>query len=107
MNLLILSHMFPNRFAQHFGVFVSEQVKALGELGINITVISPIPYSPKILWLSSKWRNYRKIPTVENLDNKKIFQPRYLSFPKRIFFEKSGFFYYLGVKKLVKDLVKN
>lgn len=105
MNVLVLSHMFPNKSAPSFGVFVLEQVRALDKLKINIEVISPTPYSPKILWFNNKWKGYGNIPLAEIIDGKKIFHPRYMIFPMRILFEKSGWNYYLGIRKTLREIL--
>lgn len=105
MNLLVLSHMFPNKYSKSFGVFVLEQVKALKILSVDIHIIAPVPYSPKLLWFKKKWKNYGTTFFKENLDLINVFHPRYLVFPKRIMFERSGWFYYLGMRKTVQLLL--
>ncbi|HEX7455999.1 MAG TPA: glycosyltransferase family 4 protein [Candidatus Nanoarchaeia archaeon] len=107
MKLLVLSHMFPNRHAPFFGVFVCEQLKALDRLGVSARVISPVPFSPRILWFNKKWKNYGDIPLEEDIDGIKVSRPRYLAFPKRIMFEKSGWFYYLGIRKFLREILKD
>ena len=104
MNVLILSHMFPNKFAPSFGVFVLEQVRALDKLKIKTEVISPSPYSPKMLWFNKKWKGYGNLPKVEAIDGKKVFHPRYVAFPRRVLFEKSGWCYYIGIKSSLKEI---
>lgn len=54
--------MFPNSYEINGGIFIYEQVKSLAKLSkYNITVISPIPWSPHMLWFKEKWRKYGQI----------------------------------------------
>lgn len=106
MNLLVMSHMFPNKSAPYYGIFVYEQIKSLLKSGMAVQVVSPVPYSPSVLWFRSKWKDYGTIPFKETLDLVTVFHPRYLAFPKRIMFEKSGWLYYLGMKKVLNDILE-
>ena len=86
MNLLVLSRNYPN-CSSHNGIFVEEQVKALRPLiGDRLTVISPVPWSPRILWFNKKWREYGKIEKERFQDGIKVFYPRFLVVPGRWFF---------------------
>lgn len=52
MNILIISHMYPNSSNAMNGIFVHKQICALKKLygdDIKVKVISPVPYTPYIL----------------------------------------------------------
>ncbi len=107
MKVLILSHMYPNSMSGIYGVFVEQQAKALAEY-CEVKVISPVPWSPfPIRYLKDKWKRYSQIPEKEDRKGIEVFYPRYLTFPKSILFEKAGWFYYLGIKRLVRKIYES
>lgn len=107
MKVLVISHMYPSTFNNVYGIFVHEQVKALINLGIEVMVISPVPWAPfPINIISEKWKRYSLIPEYENRDNVSVWYPRSITFPKALFFEYSGERLYKGIKVLVKNMYK-
>lgn len=105
MKVLVISHMYPSTFNNVFGIFVSEQVKALVKHGVNIKVISPVPLTPfPINRINEKWYRYSKIPKFENRDGISVYYPRYITFPKALFFDSSGERMYRGIKELIQNI---
>ncbi len=105
LNVLVISHMYPRNTNPVKGIFVHEQVKELVKLGCIVKVISAVPWSPFPLnRLSSRWRNYARIPAKAEWEGLEVFYPRYLCFPGAAFFEYSGFFLYWAIRKLVADI---
>jgi len=108
MKILIISHMYPSIFNKAGGIFVHQQVKELQKQGYEVIVISPVPLASfPIKYLSKKWKRYSKIPKKVVLDGIEIYYPRYLTFPKSLFFASSGKRTYIGVKKTVNEIYKN
>ena len=99
MKILVISHMFPNEKDHITGIFVKEPVKELINKGHEVTVIAPVPYAPNI----GKWKKYN-LPLETTLEGIKVYYPRYLFLPKGKLLHLSGFFMYLGIKKLVFSL---
>ena len=105
MKVLVLSHMYPSTFNKVAGVFVHEQVKALVEKGVEIQVISPVPWTPfPINLMSQKWKAYSEIPAESVWDGIKVWHPRYLTFPKACFFASSGQRMHRGIKDVVAKI---
>lgn len=105
MKVLIISHMYPSSFNEISGIFVHEQVKALVAKGVEIQVISPVPWTPfPIKYLSSKWKKYNNIPERTVYEGISIWHPRYLTFPRAWFFASSGQGMYLGIKNIVSKI---
>lgn len=100
--------MFPNKYLPNNGTFVYEQVKALSKLiKGRITVIAPVPWSPRILWFNSKWRQYGEIEKETVMDGIRVYYRRYIVIPGLIFSHLNGLFLYLSVKRLVRRLLRN
>jgi len=84
-SLAVLSHMYPMHGREAYGMFVSEQVRALvAEARISV-VIAPVP---AVLWplrhLSSSWRRYASAErTRTDFGSVWVTLPRYLSFPRK------------------------
>lgn len=103
MKILILSTMYPSSKVYFSGVFVHEQVKALKKEGINLTVVSPVPYASKILTLfSKKWKNYSSISDLEELEGITIYRPKYIALPRGFLKNLWGYPYVYLLKKYFK-----
>jgi teichuronic acid biosynthesis glycosyltransferase TuaC len=107
MRILIVSHMYPSAYNNVYGIFVHEQAKALKDKGVNIKVISPVPWTPfPIDLLTNKWKEISNIPEQQNWEGISVWYPRYLTFPKALFFESSGERMYKGIKSVVTKIYK-
>lgn len=105
MDVLILSHMYPSTYNDVYGIFVHEQVKALIKLGVEVKVISPVPWAPfPVNIMSEKWKKYSMVPKYENRENVSVWYPRYITIPKALFLESSGERMYKGLQYLVKNI---
>jgi hypothetical protein len=79
--------MYPSTANEVSGIFVHEQVKALVEKGVDVRVVSPVPWAPfPINQMTQKWKAYSRIPAQSVWDGIKVSYPRYLAFPKGWFF---------------------
>lgn len=111
MNILVLSHMYPNDFNINSGIFIHKQIKALKSLygeNLNVKVISPIPYAPKLLSLiSNKYKKYYNIPKSIIYEGIEVFYPRIFLLPKNLNFKSSGKTMYYGIKSLVDSIYKD
>lgn len=102
MKVLILSTMYPNSKVYQSGVFVHQQVKELFNLGVDVTVAAPVPYSPKWLpFLNKKRKLFREIPYVENIDGIEVIHSRYLAIPRGIFKQYWAFIYIYQLNRLL------
>ena len=105
MNVLVISHMYPSINNEMSGIFVRHQVEALANKGINVQVVSPVPWVPfPVSYLSSKWKNYSNIPEKTLYRGINIWYPRYLTFPRACFFASSGQRMYRGIEDIVKKI---
>ena len=108
MNVLVLSHMYPNRVNKVLGVFVHLQVKALIKAGCNVRVISPVPLSPfPVRYVSKRWNEYAKIPKSLHYDGVQVYHPRYLEIPRGYGFARTGEWMYNGCKALVREVLRD
>lgn len=108
MKVLILSHMYPVPFNPVYGIFVHKQVKALANAGVDVRVVSPVPWAPWPLnRLSDKWRGYSEVPDRDQIDGITAYYPRYLTYPKAWSFSSSGERMFRGIRGLVLDIRKD
>ncbi len=56
--ILVLSHMYPSAAAPEAGVFIQRHVEALRDAGLQVEVVSPVPWVPWLLTWHSRWRGY-------------------------------------------------
>ncbi len=79
-NLLILSHMFPNRHDPRLGIFVHDQLQALKKY-YHIRVIAPVPWFPPLPGLP-RWQRHRSLDRHAEYQGIPVTYPRRLTFPK-------------------------
>lgn len=106
MNLIVLSRIYPKNYSIYNGVFVQSQVRALKKL-INgdITVISPVPWSPRLLWFNKKWRDYGNTEKERAEEGIKVYYPRYFAIPGNLFSLLQGFFIYCSIRSMVRRII--
>jgi len=108
MKILIISHMYPSTFNEVNGIFVHQQVAELRRQGCEVKVISPVPRTPfPINYISKKWKKYSEIPQKMVWEGIEVYYPRFLSFPKALFFAPSGSRMYKGTKDTVAGIYKD
>ncbi len=107
MNILILSNLYPRPHDPSYGIFIHRQVMGLQRLGHQVTVISPVPWAPKILHFNAKWRSYGLAPDQVNWEGVKIYYPRFLRIPGAWFRALAGLIIYLSTRSIVEHLHKN
>jgi teichuronic acid biosynthesis glycosyltransferase TuaC len=98
MNVLFVSHLYPTpHYERH--LFVHDQARALRELGVDVHVVSPTPYAPRILWSSPRQRRRRQTPRRAVRNGVAAEYPRVLQLPRRILFDRSGDLAYAGLRR--------
>ena len=108
MKVLVISHMYPSTFNEVSGIFVHEQVRALMSKGVEIRVVSPMPWTPfPVNRMSSKWRKMSKVPDQATWEGVQVWYPRYLAFPRAWFFTSSGKRMYRGIKRLITSIYRD
>jgi len=108
MKVLVISHMYPSTFSEIEGLFIHQQVKELERQGCEVKVISPKPWTPfPIEYLSKKWKRYSQIPKKVIWDGIEVHYPRYLDFPKALFFASSGERMFKGIQKTVDRILQD
>lgn len=107
MKLIILSNLYPVCRFPSSGIFVEAQVNALkNKVNGSIVVISPQPWSPRIVWFKKRWREYGQTEKERCNGEVKIYYPRYLIPPIKYLISLRSFFMYLSIKPLIKELIK-
>lgn len=105
MNVLVFTTLFPNNVWPNHGVFVKERVASLARrAGMNIRVVSPIPYAPPIP-LGPRWR-FSQVWREGAVDGIIVSHPRYALIPK-IGMTLHGYLMYRSVLPAVKRLREN
>lgn len=105
MKVLVISHMYPSAINPTYGIFVHKQVNALKNQGCEVKVVSPVPFTPWPLpLLRKKWEGYANTPRQDFIAGLEILYPRYFEFPGSLLMEYSGFFMYLGLRKLINRI---
>lgn len=96
MKILTITSLYPNKKDPTHGIFVHERIKRIAKKVDKLDVIAPVAWFPF-------FRNVKEIPQKEVIDNVNVYHPRFLSFPG-VFKSLDGFFFYLGSRKVAKEL---
>jgi teichuronic acid biosynthesis glycosyltransferase TuaC len=99
VKVLVVSHLYPSPGIERH-LFVHDQVLALRDLGVEIQVLSPTPYAPRILWRDSRQRRRGEKPRHAVRDGIPADYPRVLQPPKRLLFDRLGDLAYRRVRHL-------
>lgn len=106
MKVLCLSEMYPNIVYPYLGLFVHKQNEALKKRGVNIKVVSPVPWFPFPLSIRKIWDRFKQIPYKEILDEIEIYHTRRIIIPKKIGYHLNAYTYFFSIFKLIKKIKK-
>jgi len=104
MHVLVLSHIYPRPQDSGRGIGVHRQFKQLQQAGVQITVLSAVPWSPRPLHFNTKWHNYGQTPTDVEWEGIKVYYPRYLRLPGAWFRVLAGIAVYKAILPLASKL---
>ncbi|MEE4275834.1 MAG: glycosyltransferase, partial [Thermoleophilia bacterium] len=99
MRVLVVSHLYPYPGVDRH-LFVHEQCLALRGLGVEMHVISPTPWIPRVLWSSSRMRRRGSKPPRAVRDGIVADYPRFPQPPRRLLFDRLGDLAYRRVRTL-------
>jgi len=104
IKLICFAEMYPSSVNAYMGSFIHSQNRALVEKGVEIKVISPVPWIPFPLSLKERWAKLNRIPKKEALDGIEVYHPRRPILPKRLAFHLNGILYYKCIYQFVIEL---
>ena len=85
LKVLWMTSVYPSSRKPGEGVFHETQVQALRRLGIDITVVCPLPVNPAPLrLLKKKYRTIRQVPDYEERNGVPVFRPPYTALPGQL-----------------------
>ncbi|GHH99510.1 teichuronic acid biosynthesis protein TuaC [Neobacillus kokaensis] len=85
MKVLWITSVYPSDKQPGAGVFHETQVQALTRLGIEVTVICPVPRNPKLMeYVKKQYRVHHEIPLMYRRKGVTVFRPRYLALPGQL-----------------------
>ncbi|MCD8018648.1 MAG: glycosyltransferase family 4 protein [Clostridiales bacterium] len=76
MKVLLFTKMFPRNGNDNFGSYVYDEIKALSDLGVEIKVVSPHLYIPKMFSvLGGKFKSYANAPERYSYGGLDVYSP--------------------------------
>ncbi len=103
MKVLVVSHLYPSP-ARAGSLFVHEQVLALRDLGLAVSVVSPTAYAPRPLRVNDRLRARGATPRAATIDGVEVRYPRVVQLPRRLLVQHSGDLFYRGLRPLLTGL---
>jgi glycosyltransferase involved in cell wall biosynthesis len=105
MRVLEVSHLYPVPRDRLLGAAIHNQIRHASKKGCEVQVIAPTPWIPLPLGsFSTTYRLYTEVPVHEVIEGIEVFHPRYITFPRALFFSSSGRRMYYGIRDLVKKI---
>jgi len=84
MKALWITSVYPSDIEPGRGVFHETQVQALRRLGVEVTVISPVPRSPAIVRFIRKYHSSNHVPEKYDRNGVTVYRPEYLAIPGQL-----------------------
>ncbi len=85
LKVLWITSVYPSGQKPGEGVFHETQVQALRMLGMDVTVICPLPVNPAPLrLLKKKYRQIRSVPEYEERKGVPVYRPPYMALPGQL-----------------------
>ena len=115
MNILIFSYLFPNSNFPYYGIFNLSRAKALERAGCEVTVIAPVNLSPYMINIFPRFRLLESIrlfkkmisiPSVEYIDGIKVYHPKWLKLPNKIFWKYHSDIMHLFIGSKIQNIIK-
>src|SRR5467141_3013573 len=107
MNVLTLSHLFPNSEQPNYGVFVANRVLQLAGSGeAYFRVLAPVAWRPRDLSRPGRNGAKARIAQSEKIGSCTIDHPRYCVVPK-LGFPLAAILMYLSISRHIKRLQQN
>jgi teichuronic acid biosynthesis glycosyltransferase TuaC len=106
IRVLVVSHMYPKNIDPTAGIFVHKQLTNFTEVDCQAKVISPVPYSPRVLQIRPKWKQYAQIPQSEEIEGISVYYPRYIRPPGQWFHSFSCHTMYRGISKISDPIIE-
>lgn len=80
MRVLVFSSLYPNQVSPQLGLFVQRRAEAVAGCGVEMQVVAPVPYFPRVLPVQ-RWKRYADVPARERVGTLAVTHPRYLHGP--------------------------
>jgi teichuronic acid biosynthesis glycosyltransferase TuaC len=106
IRVLIVSHLYPRKTDPTLGNFVHLQIQHLLRAGVQVRVISPVPYAPRIFWTNPTRRSYGQTPSFDFIEGIPVHYPRFVRAPGSWFHGISCYTFYQGILRLAEAVVK-
>jgi teichuronic acid biosynthesis glycosyltransferase TuaC len=103
VRVLVVSHLYPAP-GDDYSLFVHDQARALQALGVDVRVISPTPWMPRLPGLPPRLSRRATKPSQTVLDGIPVAYPRVLQPPRRMAFARLGDLHYAGMRRLLPGL---
>jgi len=85
MKILWITSVYPSEQQPGSGVFHETQVQALRRLGVDVTVICPVPRPVSFLrFLKKQYRIHNDIPLCYERKGVKVYRPSYVALPGQL-----------------------
>jgi teichuronic acid biosynthesis glycosyltransferase TuaC len=103
MHVLLITNLYPNPQEPNRGIFTKQLVEKLRQI-VEVTVMSPLPWFPKLEALRKfeRWHRFAQVPEASLLDGWEVHYPKYIVIPKLFGFLQSVTLFLSLVTKIAR-----
>ncbi|MDR0434236.1 MAG: glycosyltransferase [Gracilibacteraceae bacterium] len=100
----MLSHMYPTAAAPLSGIFVRKQAAALRAAGVDLTMIHPTPWAPRLFPPHTRYGRLARLPALEYEAGMPVYHPRAPELPRNLLFPWTPLGYRLTLAPVLRRL---
>ncbi|MDR1961317.1 MAG: glycosyltransferase, partial [Gracilibacteraceae bacterium] len=82
----MLSHMYPTPASPLNGIFVQKQASALRATGVDLTLVNPTPWAPRLFPAGTRYGRFARVPGAEVYAGIPVYHPRVPELPRNLLF---------------------
>jgi glycosyltransferase involved in cell wall biosynthesis len=103
MRILCISHLWPYEDRQNYGIFVARQMQAIAQRNVDVTVIVPAYYKPKLVQ-KLRPRIWDHTGPLVQVPGVTIYPAKFLCLPAGNYYRWLGYSVYRAVRSMARRL---
>ncbi|MDR1070728.1 MAG: glycosyltransferase [Gracilibacteraceae bacterium] len=100
----MISHMYPTSGSPLSGIFVQKQAAALRAAGVDLTLIHPTPWAPRLFPAHTRYGKLARTPAAELEAGMPVYHPRAPELPRNLLFPWTPLGYRLALAPILRRL---
>lgn len=105
LRVLVISHMYPSRFDETYGIFIHRSVKAVDQRRkVLQRIVSPVPWIPAAARHLKRGGKWARMPPWEDFEGIRVIRPRHVELPLKSFWPLRGLSMAIRLFPILREL---